>query len=274
MLESFRLQRAPSIDLQRFDLSLTLRSGQFFRYRPEGEGFRVVDGWRAFQIRQSGHAIHLSGTTRAHAIQLFGLDTDHTAALAALADDPRIAPLLPDYGGMRVMRQDPWQCLISFVCSAMSNVKRIQGNVEGIASAFGADLAGGRAFPSPRRLPQGALRPIRLGWREKYVEELFATVKEPWLGGLALKSFDEARAALMELPGVGVKVAECVMAFSLGFGEACPVDVWIRRIVRRLYFGGRKTTDRALAARLRNRFGPHTALAQQILFAAGRDGRL
>lgn len=172
------------------------------------------------------------------------------------------------------MRQDPWQCLVSFVCSAASNVKRIQGNVEGIAQAFGRAVAEGRAFPPPRALPRGALRPIRLGWREKYVEELFATVDESWLGGLALKPFEEARAALVELPGVGVKVAECVMAFSLGFGEACPVDVWIRRIARRLYFGGRKSTDAKIAARLRNRFGPHTALAQQILFAAARDGRI
>ena len=259
---------------QNFDLSLTLRSGQFFRYRPDGDGFLVVDGWRAFRCRQAGNVLEIRGTSSAHAIQLFGLLRDHRAALASFAADPRLAPLLPDYGGMRVMRQDPWQCLVSFVCSAMSNVKRIQGNVEGIAAAFGEKLAEGHAFPSPRRLPPGALRPIRLGWREKYIDELFATVKETWLGGLALKSFDETRAELVALPGVGVKVAECVMAFSLGFGEACPVDVWIRRIGRKLYFGGRKSTDRALATRLRNRFGPHTALAQQILFAAGRDGRL
>ncbi|MEK7468183.1 MAG: DNA glycosylase [Planctomycetota bacterium] len=253
-----------------FDLALTLRSGQFFRCRHAEGGFLVADGARSFRCRQEGRTLEFEGTDEAHVRRLFGIDRDHGAALAAFAADPRLARLLADYGGMRVMQQDPWQCLVSFVCSAMSNVKRIQANVEGIAAAFGE--AG--AFPGPRKLPRGALKPIRLGWREKYIETLFATVNEEWLGGLALKGFDDARAALVELPGVGVKVAECVMAFSLGFGEACPVDVWIRRIGRRLYFGGRKSTDRALATRLRNRFGPHTALAQQILFAAGRDGRL
>lgn len=253
-----------------FDLGLTLRSGQFFRYRADGDGFHLADAARVFRVRQEGDNLDLEGSDERHARRLFGLDGDHRAALDLFRSDRRLAPLLPDYGGLRVMRQDPWQCLISFVCSAMSNVKRIQANVEGIAAAFGV----GGAFPRPRRLPAGALRPIRLGWREKYIEKLFATVDDRWLEGLAERPFEEARAALMELPGVGVKVAECVMAFSLGFGECCPVDVWIRRLVKKHYFGGRKAPDRAIAARMRNRFGPHTALAQQILFAAGRDGRV
>lgn len=253
-----------------FDLALTLRSGQFFRYRADGDRYALADGNRVFRCRQDGDSLVIDGTDERHARNLFGLNGDHHAALDLFRSDPRLAPLLADYGGMRVMRQDPWQCLISFVCSAMSNVKRIQANVEGIAAAFGE----GGAFPRPRRLPAGALRPIRLGWRERYVEELFATVDVAWLEGLAARPFEEARAALMELPGVGVKVAECVMAFSLGFGECCPVDVWIRRLVKKHYFGGRKAPDRAIAARMRNRFGPHTALAQQILFAAGREGRI
>lgn len=254
----------------KFDLGLTLRSGQFFRFRAEGGAFRVADGERVFRCRQAGRDLEVEGTGEAHARRLFGLDASHPAALRAFAADPVLAPLLDNYGGLRLMRQDPWQCLVSFVCSAMSNMKRIQANVEGIAAAFGRD----GAFPRPRPLPAGALRPIRLGWREKFIERLFATVDPAWLEGLAGRDFEAARAALMELPGVGAKVAECVMAFSLGFGEACPVDVWIRRIGRRHFFGGRRATDRRIAERLRRRFGPRTALAQQILFAAARDGRL
>jgi N-glycosylase/DNA lyase len=259
-----------------FGLDLTVRSGQFFRYRADGGGFVLVDGARVLRCRQGGEGLPVDGAAGNHARRLLGLDADHAEALDVLASDRRFPPLLEIYGGMRVMRQDPWQCLVSFVCSAMSNVKRIQANVEGIAAAFGEAIpgAGVNAFPPPQRLPKGALRPIRLGWREKYIEELFATVDEEWLGGLAGKPFEEARAALVELPGVGVKVAECVMAFSLGFGESCPVDVWIRRIARRHFFGGKRATDKQIAARLRRKFGKWTALAQQILFQAGRDGRL
>ncbi|MCE9584864.1 MAG: hypothetical protein K8T20_20430 [Planctomycetes bacterium] len=259
-----------------FDLALTLRSGQFFRYREEAGNFRVVDGARAFSCRSTDGELEVDGCGDAPARRFLGLDADHSGALDVLRADPRTAALLDSYAGMRVMQQDPWQCLVSFVCSAMSNVKRIQANVEGIAEAFGVPIegAGANAFPKPQRLAKGALRPIRLGWRERYIDELFGSVDEAWLAGLAGKSFDEARAALVELPGVGVKVAECTMAFSLGFGESCPVDVWIRRIARRHFFGGKRATDKQIAARLRRKFGKWTALAQQILFQAGRDGKL
>lgn len=172
------------------------------------------------------------------------------------------------------MRQDPWQCLVSFVCSAMSNIRRITANVEGIAAKLGSPGSRAPAFPAPRPIPAGALRDLRLGWRGPWIEALFARVTDPWLSSLASLPFDDARSALVELPGVGVKVAECVMAFSLGFGEACPVDVWIRRLARRHFFGGRKVPDRRIAESFRRRFGPHTALAQQILFTAGREGAI
>src|SRR6185503_19469122 len=144
-----------------------------------------------------GGVLRIDGTDEAHARRLFGLDTDHETALALFRDDRHLAPLLADYAGLRVMRQDPWQCLVSFVCSSMSNVKRIQANVEGIAAAFGE----GGAFPAPRRLRKGSLKPIRLGWREKFIEALFASVDTAWLGAVANKNFEEARAALVELPG-------------------------------------------------------------------------
>lgn len=257
-----------------FDLGLTLRSGQFFRFRDSGPGFLVLDRDAAVRVRQERDALRFEGAPESSVRRLFGLDADHRAALAAFATDRRLAPLLPRYGGMRVMRQDPWQCLVSFVCSAMSNIRRITANVEGIAGRFGAPGREAPAFPPPRPIPAGSLRDLRLGWREPWIESLFATVTEPWLASLATLPFDRARAALVELPGVGVKVAECVMAFSLGFGEACPVDVWIRRLARRMYFGGRKVTDRRIAESFRRRFGPHTALAQQILFTAGREGAI
>ncbi|NUN49448.1 MAG: hypothetical protein HUU15_11530 [Candidatus Brocadiae bacterium] len=263
----------PSLAAPGFDLDLTLRSGQFFRFRPDGDGFLLVDSGRVLRLRPQGDRIEYRGGTAAHVRRLLGLDADHGAALAALRRDPLLAAVLPRYAGMRIMTQDPWVCLVSFVCSSMSNMKRIQGNVEGIARAFGPALEDGiHDFPGPAALPAGALAPIRLGWRERFVAGLFARVDPARLHALAARPFEEARAALMELPGVGPKVAECVMAFSLGFGEACPVDVWIRRVGRRLWFRNRRVPDRRIADRFRATFGRHAALAQQIWFQAVRDG--
>lgn len=258
-----------------FHLQRTLESAQSFHWRADGDSFLVVDRDVVLRLRQSGENLHCDGADEPRVRRLLGLDSDHDAALALFRADPHVAPLLDRYGGLRVMRTDPWTCLVSFVCSACSNVPRITGNVRGIAKLLGEPLDDGEhAFPAPRALSARALRDVRLGFREKYVTSLFGSVREEWLASLSRLPFPEACAALEELPGVGTKVAECVMAFSLGFGEACPVDVWIRRVGRRLLMRNQKVADRRIAEAFRRRYGPHTALAQQILFAAARDGEL
>lgn len=259
----------------RFSLERTLVSAQCFHWRPDGDGFVVVDRDAAVSLRQQDDRVEFHGADEGRVRRLLGLDSDHDAALALFRADTHLAPLLDRYGGLRVMRTDPWTCLVSFVCSACSNVPRITGNVRGIAKLLGTPLHGGEhAFPEPRALPARALRDVRLGFREKYVTSLFGSVRDEWLASLSKLRFLEARSALEELPGVGTKVAECVLAFSLGFGEACPVDVWIRRVGRRLMMRNRKVADRRIAEAFRGRYGRYTALAQQILFAAAREGEL
>ena len=198
------------------------------------------------------------------------------------------------------MRQDPWECLVSYVVSAFNNIPKISRSVEGLARRFGEPIrstgdagsgdaigegiggriGGGRnrvgwAFPSAERLAEAgpaALRACALGYRARYVRDLARLVADGKVDLVRIDtmSFDDARAALLELPGVGEKVADCVLLFAFGRGEAFPVDVWVQRAVERWYFSGRPATPRAIREWARDRFGPLAGYAQQHLFVGAR----
>ncbi len=215
---------------------------------------------------------------------------------SALARDPVLRQMLPHTSGIAIMRQDPWECLVSYVISAFNNIPKIRLSVEHLARRFGesipntSDAGSGDAtregidgghnpvgwtFPSPEQLAAAspaALRACALGYRARYVRDMARLVADGRLdlARIAGLPFDEARAALIELPGVGEKVADCVLLFAFGRGEAFPVDVWVQRAVERWYFSGRPTTPRAIRGWAKDRFGPLAGYAQQHLFVGAR----
>jgi N-glycosylase/DNA lyase len=215
---------------------------------------------------------------------------------AALARDPVLLRLLPRTSGIAIMRQDPWECLVSYVVSAFNNIPKISLSVErmarrfgepirstgsaGSVDAIGEDIDGGHspigwAFPSAERLAAAspaALRACALGYRARYVRDLARMVAagDVDLARIATMPFDDARAALLDLPGVGEKVADCVLLFAFGRGAAFPVDVWVQRAVERWYFSGRPATPRAIRGWARDRFGPLAGYTQQHLFVGAR----
>jgi N-glycosylase/DNA lyase len=173
--------------------------------------------------------------------------------------------------------------LISFICSSNSNIPRIRGTIERLAGSFGQPVKLGRrrrfTFPAPAALAdagQEALAALGLGYRAGYVARTAVTIAD---GGLSLdalreESYEEAKRALLELPGVGEKVADCVLLFSLEKLEAFPVDVWVRRGLQGRYPAEGRRQPKALAAWARERFGPWAGYAQQYLFYLWRrEGR-
>jgi N-glycosylase/DNA lyase len=267
----------PRIDIPDFDLSLTLRSGQFFRYRPANGGFEIATHGRLLCARQAGERLSVEGADGNFVRSFFGLDTDLEAVRAALERDPVLRPLLSRLRGLRLLRQEPWECAVAFICSSCSNIPRITRNLEDLARRFGPPVAlDGRAWhalPRPGAFPDARrLRPVRLGYRARYLSATAAAVGPAGPEPLRRLPLAEARRALRELPGVGEKVAECILLFSLGFGEAFPVDVWIRRAMRRFYLHGRRRPDRYLMDFAAGRFGPHAGYAQQLLYVASRTG--
>lgn len=283
-----------------YHLERTLRSGQCFRWVVTARGARgVVDGTVA-RVRQStgGLSIAWEGPkgSRQRLLRHLGADQPLSAIEAALAQDAVLRRLLRKTSGIAIMRQDFWECLVSYIVSAFNNIPKIQMSVRYLARRFGEQIpirtdadgvtkrhlsrAGGAdgdawMFPAPERLADaglGALRSCVLGYRAPYVRSLARRVADGQvdLHAMARLRFDEARALLLDLPGVGEKVADCVLLFALGRHEAFPVDVWVQRAVERWYFGGRTQTPRAIRAWARDRFGLLAGYAQQHLFAGAR----
>jgi N-glycosylase/DNA lyase len=193
-----------------------------------------------------------------------------------LAADPVLARVLPHTAGISVLAQDPWEILISFIVSQNNNIPKITRSIEGLARALGEPLGGGAAaFPAPERLAAASMRTLAacsLGYRAPYVRTAARLVAEGRLDLAALSRTDQsaAREALLDVPGIGDKVGDCVLLFGLGHRAAFPVDVWVRRAVERLYFRGRPRRLGEIQAFARERFGPLAGYAQQHLFAYAR----
>ena len=260
------------------DLAKTLSCGQAFRWQEKDGWWQGVVRDRPVRIRPVGKCLILCAPPKERAFwrRYFSLDRDYSEMEALLAADPKTAHCLPYSKGIRILRQDPYEALISFILSANNNVKRIAGIIERLCACLGREIEGPfgpcYAFPEPERLAgaeEAQLLACGAGYRAPYVIESAARIASGFrIKTLARQPFEEARRALLNFPGVGPKVAECVMLFSLGFDQALPVDVWVRRISRFLY-PGQEGKEAARAAALR--FGPWAGAAQQYLFHYARQ---
>jgi N-glycosylase/DNA lyase len=267
-----------------FDLGLSLLCGQAFRWQPLSEGgYRgvvegtVVDIWQS----KGGDLTWESGPnpiTKDQVSSYFRLEDDLEAIQAAI-DDPRVDGAFEKYPGLRILRQEPWETLVSYVVSQVSNVPRISRTVETMAMHYGDHLGDGlsASFPLPEQLAladENALRLLGLGYRAPHLVNISNAINDGqlFLEPLRYESFEEARAKLMALPGVGPKVADCVLLFSLDHLGAFPVDRWVIRAVEE-WFGLRGgMSQEAIGDWARDRFGTFAGYAGQYLFHARRAG--
>ena len=208
----------------------------------------------------------------------FALDHDLAAIYGGFPGDPTMRAALDFCRGLRIIRQPAWECLATFITSSMKQVVHIRQMSFALRSRFGRAVRGSacRAYPEPGQLAAATeeeLRACGLGYRAK---NLRATAQRVASGEADLEKMrdlgdTELRDALCELPGVGRKVANCVMLFAFERLSAFPVDTWIERIMKRHYWRGRKKpTPLALEKKLASQFGPHAGYAQQYLFHHAR----
>lgn len=268
-----------------FSLAHTLDSGQLFRWWPQGEGYFVCIGDRGFALRVKGERLEIDGARTGDGRLLrrfFSLDI----APQSIADDLARAgfsrEILHRWRGLRIVRQDLWECLASFTCSSANNIRRIRGMIDRMCERWGevrrrCDREF-RTFPAPGALgSERELRAIGFGFRAAYLARINRIATPAWLKEIAALNYSDAKARLMELPGVSHKIADCVCLFSLSHTQAFPVDTWIRRAVIDMFFGGRKMSDAAIRQWAQKRFGRNAGYAQQYLFHEwrhrGQNGR-
>ena len=276
------------------DLYSTLESGQSYLWRRSDGGMydgqrapgvwyeTVVDG-EVVRVRQREGRLEWASTTDAEGLlrRLLRLDDD-LEAIAANAPDELTREAYAAHRGLRLVADPPFGSLISFICSAQMRVSRIHGMVRALAESYGEPLTlDGRtvhAFPTPEALAgatEAELRELGLGYRAPYVRRTAEMVADGEAHPADARElpYEEARASLTRFVGVGEKVADCVLLFSLGFDEAVPLDTWIRGAIADHYpdcdRGSYAETSRAIRDRLG---GERAGYAQTYLFHHLRTG--
>ncbi len=266
-------------------LAATLDGGQAFRWwqvNPDDESvFRGVIGDRLLRLSEGDQGVEVmpldDGPTSdalAKAADYLGAGVDLEEFRRVFVDDPCIGPAVRGYAGLRLLRQDPWECLVSFICSATSNVPRIKLNVGAVAADIGRRLGPSDCdfefptAPAVAALGERRLRELGLGFRAKYVIVAAGLVAGGDLDLMALRRqpYGDAKERLMSIHGVGEKIADCVLAFSLDKPEAFPIDRWTRRALEKWYGLSPKLNNSAAGEWARNHFGQYGAIAQQYMF--------
>ncbi len=266
------------------DLVVTLESGQAFRWhRHEDWSYGVVQG-NLMGLRQDGSRLEARSSLPAERVEALiwdylRLDDDLEAICSAIGVDPHLAGSIDRYPGLRILRQEPWECLVSFICSANSNIPRIAWTMNALAREYGEplELDGHvhHAFPAPETLVEAgesSLRALKMGFRAKYVAEAAEKVAagDIELAPLRSQSYDVAKAVLMSLNGIGEKVADCILLFSLDKMSAFPIDRWIRRAMEEWYLDGAKLNYKNGRAWSVERWGEYAGYANQYLFQLKR----
>lgn len=264
----------------------TLDGGQSFRWNRSGHHFEGRWGDNVVRLRWSDNGIHWclpKGANKDHtkeALRIyFALDTDFSSLTDALPwrSDAVLKTAIDAFPGLRILRQPLGETLFGFLCSSTKQIPQIKAISEAVAASAGNPLPDGSyALPSWERIAkegEASLRANKLGYRARYIHQtaLFLATQPDYLHQIECAPTDEARARLMELPGVGRKIADCVLLFGMGRLEAFPIDTWVQKILVRSYgLEGWKTDQLLDFARIH--FGTSAGLAQQYLFAAARAG--
>jgi len=211
---------------------------------------------------------------RTRAAREFGSPLRALEAVRAVHRAPWLDALAQDaHHGLRVIRQQPWECLASFIASSSKQIVQIRQIVRLLAQRFGEPIdADHHAFPTVSAIARASHQQLwdcKLGFRAKNLLAAARMIDSGQLDLHALRTmeYDRALEELIKLPGVGEKIANCVLLFACGFDHAFPIDVWIERALRRIYFPGKKrVTARELRQFARSHFGPYAGWAQQYLF--------
>jgi N-glycosylase/DNA lyase len=278
--------------VENYALADTLTSGQAFRWHFRDEGWESVIRSRWVRLFEEANGIRATAVKSSDNWDFLRdylqLNTNLQKVVASFPRDEQMQKAVAECRGLRLLKQDPWECLASFILSSTKQIVQIQQIVGLLCERFGEKVPGPGsepwyAFPTVARitsLTEPDLRCCKMGFRAPYLKGTAEMIArgEVNLESITRKDVTSARAELMRFPGVGRKIADCVLLFAYGFQQAFPVDVWVLKAIRELYFPRKRPNAKKILDFTGKYFGPNAGYAQQYLFhymrtRVGREGK-
>ena len=273
-----------------FNLTHIFECGQCFRWNRELDGsYTGIVKNNVLNVKEEENKIKFSGMCeddiKKLVISYFNLDTDYNRIKKELSKVDEFLKTSIEFGsGIRILKQDLWETIISFIISANNNIPRIKGIIERLAKQYGKEIIfNGEnyyTFPTPKELSKatiGDLRKIGLGFRDKRIYEVTKQVNEGKINLEEIEKIEDTnkiRQILLEIPGVGPKVADCILLFGLNRFDVFPIDVWVRRVMNDLYIKKEdetKVKKEEIEMLAKTKYKNLSGIAQQYLFYWKRE---
>ena len=266
------------------DVENSINSGQVFLWKKNNEFWYGVNGQDVLQIDKSAKIKSLKN----YKTDFFRSSDDFDRIIKSISKDNLVKKSIKKYPGLRIIKQDPFQCLISFIVSSNSNIQKIKTNLENISQKFGERIEFKSQefflFPESETLSKASINEIKkcgVGYRANFIKEaskIFSS-KEIIVEDLKNCTYEDAKKKISKIPGIGNKVADCILLFSLDKLESFPLDRWMIRILEKYYserfqIETKTITDKQyeiLHQKIVEYFGPYAGYAQQFLFKMERE---
>jgi len=266
------------------NVEISINSGQVFLWRKNGEYWDGINGQDVLRINNSGKIKSYQNIKT----DFFRKKDNIDEILKSISKDNTTRKAVKKYHGLRILNQDPFQCLISFIVSSNSNIQKIKTSLEKMSRKFGTKVEFENQefflFPNPKKLAKASINEIKncgVGYRAKFIKEAANMIFSKKIDFECLKksNYFDTKKIICSIPGVGNKVADCIMLFSLNKLESFPLDRWMNRILEKYFFNEfqfeTKTITKKqydiLHEKIVNHFGPYAGYAQQFLFKMERE---
>ena len=266
------------------DIDNSINSGQVFLWKKIKKNWYGIDGQNILKINQGGKIESIQNTKT----DFFRKNDDIQKIIKSISKDKTVKKAISQYEGLRLFNQDPFQCMISFIISSNSNIQKIKCSLEKISKKFGTKLVVQNEefylFPKPEKIAKASIDEIKtcgVGYRAPFIKEAakMVTLKKINFEYLKNSDYNETKRNLRLIPGVGNKVADCIMLFSLNKLDAFPLDTWMIKILEKYYSNEfhietKTITEKQyeiLHKKIVDYFGQYCGYAQQFLFKMERE---
>ena len=272
------------VDYFKINLENTINSGQVFLWKKDQNNWYGINGRDVLRINDSGKIKSFSKQK----IDYFREKDNLKEILRSISKDKTTKQAVKKYLGLRLLRQDPFQCFISFIVSSNSNIQKIKTCLENICKNFGEKVLFENKefflFPEPKILASASIQEVKncgTGYRSNFIIMASEMIYSNEINFEFLKKCEyfKAKEIISKVPGIGDKVADCILLFSLDKLEAFPLDRWMIRVLERYYPNTFELSTKSITHRqyeilhekITNYFGPYSGYAQQFLFKMERE---